>query len=44
MVGDQPLREPGDWKGQIWISPDFDAPMSEEELALWEGGDPSKAD
>ena len=25
-------------KGQIEIADDFDAPMSEEELALWEGG------
>jgi prevent-host-death family protein len=33
-----PRREPGDWKGQIWIAPDFDAPMSPEELALWEDG------
>lgn len=24
-------------KGQIEIADDFDAPMSEEELALWEG-------
>ena len=24
-------------KGQIEIAEDFDAPMSEEELALWEG-------
>ena len=36
-----PLRKPGSWKGQVWMAPDFDAPMSEEELALWEGGDPS---
>ncbi len=27
--------EPGSLKGQIWISDDFDEPMSEEELALW---------
>ena len=27
----------GAWKGKIWMSDDFDAPMSEEELALWEG-------
>ncbi len=25
----------GRWEGQGWISPDFDAPMSEDELALW---------
>ena len=23
------------WKGKIWISPDFDAPLSEEELKEW---------
>lgn len=32
-------RVPGDWKGRVWMAPDFDAPMSEEELALWEGTD-----
>ena len=25
----------GDWKGKIWISPDFDAPLSEDELEEW---------
>ncbi len=25
----------GDWKGRIWMSPDFDAPLSEEELEEW---------
>jgi len=28
-------RELGCLKGRIWISDDFDEPMSEEELALW---------
>ena len=28
-------RESGSLKGKIWISDDFDEPMSEEELALW---------
>jgi len=23
------------WKGKIWVSPDFDAPLSEEELKEW---------
>lgn len=23
------------WKGKIWMSPDFDAPLSEEELKEW---------
>jgi len=30
-------RVPGKYKGQIWIAPDCFDPMSEEELALWEG-------
>ena len=25
----------GDWKGKIWISPDFDAPLSDQELKEW---------
>ena len=25
----------GDWKGQIWMSPDFDAPLTDEELKDW---------
>ncbi len=28
-------RKPGGMKGQIWLAEDFDAPMSDEELALW---------
>jgi hypothetical protein len=31
-------RTPGGMKGQIWISDDFNEPMSEEELALWYDG------
>ena len=31
----QQPRKPGNLKGQIWMSDDFDAPMSDEELALW---------
>ncbi len=23
-------------RGKVWVSPDFNAPMGEEELALWE--------
>lgn len=23
------------WKGKIWVSPDFDAPLSDEELKEW---------
>jgi prevent-host-death family protein len=29
-------RKPGRLKGKVWISPDFDAPMTEEELAAFE--------
>ncbi|MDP2322214.1 MAG: type II toxin-antitoxin system prevent-host-death family antitoxin [Acidobacteriota bacterium] len=25
----------GTWKGRIWMSPDFDAPLSPEELKAW---------
>jgi len=25
----------GDWKGRMWISPDFDAPLSDAELEEW---------
>lgn len=28
-------RKPGAMKGQIWIRDDFDEPISEAELALW---------
>jgi prevent-host-death family protein len=28
-------RKFGSMKGQIWISDDFDAPLSDEELRLW---------
>ena len=30
-------RKPGDWKGRVVISPDFDAPLPEEVLAAFEG-------
>lgn len=32
-------RKPGWGRGKIRIAPDFDAPMTEEELRDWEGGD-----
>ena len=35
----KPKRVPGLWKGKINIGPEFFEPMSEEELALWEGRD-----
>lgn len=25
----------GMWKGEIWMSPDFDAPLSDDELKAW---------
>jgi prevent-host-death family protein len=30
-------RRLGAWKGKVFMSKDFDAPLSDEELALWEG-------
>ncbi len=35
----KPKRVPGLWKGMIDIGPAFFEPMSEEDLALWEGRD-----
>jgi prevent-host-death family protein len=32
-------REPGGWKGGIWIADDFDAPLPEDLQRLFEGGD-----
>jgi len=32
-------RTPGTLKGKIDIGPEFFEPLSDEELALWEGGD-----
>jgi prevent-host-death family protein len=35
---DQPVqRLPGSAQGQIWIAPDFEAPLPEELLAAFEG-------
>jgi prevent-host-death family protein len=39
LVPYRPRREPrklGIWRGQIWIAPDFDAPLPEFEAALAE--------
>lgn len=33
----KPPRVPGKWKGRFTVPDDFFDPMSEEELALWEG-------
>ncbi len=30
-------RQLGRWKGKVKMSADFDEPLPEEELALWEG-------
>ena len=30
-------REPGAWKGQVWIADDFDAPLPDEILDAFEG-------
>ena len=38
-VSPKPARVPGLWKGKINIGPEFFEPMSEDELALWEGRD-----
>lgn len=35
----RPKRVPGAWKGLVWASDDAFDPLSEEELALWEGND-----
>ena len=32
-------RVPGAWKGLVDIGPEFFEPMSDEDLALWEGRD-----
>ena len=32
---EKPKRKPGRLKGKIWIAGDFDAPMTEEEIAAW---------
>lgn len=32
------VRKPGAWKGRIWISEDFDAPLPADLIAAFEGG------
>lgn len=34
-----PRRTPGRWKGQVWIAPDFDEPLSGQLLRDFEGTD-----
>lgn len=44
LVPYEARREPrklGGWKGKVWISPDFDAPLPEFE-ALYEDDDPPR--
>ena len=38
-IAPKPKRVPGLLKGKIHVGPEFFEPMSEEELALWEGRD-----
>ncbi|MEQ1495245.1 MAG: type II toxin-antitoxin system prevent-host-death family antitoxin [Novosphingobium sp.] len=40
-IATKPHRVPGLWKGKIHLGPEFFEPMSEEDLALWEGRDDS---
>jgi prevent-host-death family protein len=35
----KPKRVPGGWEGKVWEAPGCWAPMSDEELKLWEEGD-----
>jgi antitoxin (DNA-binding transcriptional repressor) of toxin-antitoxin stability system len=35
----EPKRVPGGWEGKVWEAPDCWAPMTEEELRLWEEGE-----
>jgi prevent-host-death family protein len=42
-IREKPLRKPGRLKGKIWMSKDFDAPMTPEELAAFESS-PNDAD
>ena len=30
-------RQPGGWEGQVWIAPDFDAPLPDDILDAFEG-------
>jgi len=36
-IRERPLRKPGRFKGMIWISDDFDAPMPDFEDAFYNG-------
>jgi len=32
-------RVPGGWEGRVWMAADFDEPLPEELLEIFEGGD-----
>ena len=32
---ERPVRIPGQHRGQIWFAPDWDAPMTDDELREW---------
>jgi prevent-host-death family protein len=32
-------RQPGGWEGQVWIAPDFDAPLPDDILDAFEAKD-----
>jgi prevent-host-death family protein len=36
---ERPLRVPGQGRGKWWVSPDFDAPMTDAELRDWGMGE-----
>ena len=35
----KPRRQGGGWKGKVWMADDFDAPLSDEMLRLFEEGE-----
>ena len=37
LTAPQKPREPGAWKGRMWIAEDFDAPLPDEILDAFEG-------
>lgn len=39
LATSRPSRRPGAWKGRIWISDDFDAPLPDDVLAAFQHGD-----
>lgn len=38
LATSRPPRRPGAWKGRIWISDDFDAPLPDDVLAAFQSG------